>query len=310
MKKNKNFKIYALSGILLTLIFLLNFIIQQPLKTDSKASFIAISDICKQQCQNQKGELFSECNSKCMLSESRVFKISPIPTPVILSPCRQQCQNMKTGFMKEVCNVRCTQIEKQTIKISPKPTKSLPKPTSLPVNHDLIKLLPTVINKIPTPTRTLVPTTTAQSKNGPYFEFGQTNFTAKIGQEFKIDVLINTFQGVDISSADMLVKYESSTLSLVNMTNLQEIFSSKSMANKDSQIYVAGFNKTRSESINANNRKIFVTLVFKPIKVGQTGLSFICAQGATTDSNIIKVDAYSSDIIDCSKNNESSISIQ
>jgi hypothetical protein len=231
----------------------------------------------------------------------------------LLLQCLTKCINSlpatDTQFMKDVASAKCNLTCQRDISdINPIPdapiipTKIPPNGISNPIFGGTI--VPT--SRIQKPT--IMPTMAPALR--PYFSFKQPSVTSKLNQNFKVDAMFNTFKGAEITSIDMYIRYDSRKIEFVRSTYLNKIFDDVRVVSvTPNEIYIFGANATRNKVVNLTAKQVLATLEFKPKKEGQTILSFNCTQGYTNDSNIIRNDMNSSDIIDCSKNNKSTVNI-
>lgn len=208
-----------------------------------------------------------------------------------LTKCIEDTQVNETQFMKDVAEAKC----------------------NLTCQRDVMRAQVTdpglsgEIESIKTPSRAVVPTIPAQIK--PYFSFEKTDFTATVDEEFKVKTLINTFKGVPIISADMIIKYDSNMLELIEVGDMSALFQDGPWKTNENSIYITRLTTTTGRFVDVEGKNVFASLKFRPKKTGNAILMFDCVRGDTGDSNIILNNTNSDDIIDCSKNNQTTIRI-
>lgn len=207
-----------------------------------------------------------------------------------LTKCIKNTQKDNTQFMKDVASAKCNLMCQRDIS-----NTEVTNPVSINITT------PTKFPSRP------VPTIPPQKK--PYFSFEKTSFTTVLNREFKVNTLINTFKGVPITSADMIVKYDPNMLELVEVTDMSALFEDGSWKKDEKSIYIARFTFTAGRFVDVAGRNVFASLKFKPKKAGNTILTFDCVRNNTGDSNIILNSMNSDDIIDCSKNNRTTVKI-
>lgn len=136
---------------------------------------------------------------------------------------------------------------------------------------------------------------TARSASAAVFTLEPATRIAAPGELFSVDLKVDT-QGEAVTSADALLNFDSSILSVTSVTpgtffpqNFEPVISA-------SQVYIAG--SVEKVTQNRTGTGLLSTINFKAIGSGVTPLSFECIPGKTFDSNINKDTTEPTDNLD------------
>lgn len=136
--------------------------------------------------------------------------------------------------------------------------------------------------------------------------FEPTTVNTSAGQTFEINVNVNAGTE-EIRGADAYILYDNNLLE-VQQVNAGNFFPTVSYdTSQPGKIIINGILEDPATTRTGSGK--LATIIFKAKTNGSTLLRFDCTAGVTTDSNIIKADTNSTDIIDCSANNQASINI-
>jgi hypothetical protein len=124
------------------------------------------------------------------------------------------------------------------------------------------------------------------------------------------DVKINVEVGSEQStSVDVFISYDASVFDLgtTPVTTGGFFPSIANVTNQPGKLYIAGL-VTEAGQYRTGTGTL-ATITFKPKTTGTSTLSFDCSPGVSGDSNIVKNDTNSTDIINCSDNNTAKVEI-
>lgn len=140
-----------------------------------------------------------------------------------------------------------------------------------------------------------------------FLKFTPSSVTGSIGTNFDIKVDIDT-DGEEIIAFDARILYPSNLIELQSIKEGTFITIGDKDTTELGKIYVNGVVPDPATSIKGQGTA--VTLTFKPKANGSDKLTFVCIPGETAfDSNIGKNDINTTDIIVCSKNGESAVTV-
>jgi len=139
------------------------------------------------------------------------------------------------------------------------------------------------------------------SVNAASLQFDKSTVSVTSGNSFSISVTVQP--GSDaLSSTDTYVTYDASYLTVGTVT-AGELFPTVSHDESTlGKIYIAGMVNDPTDSISSAGT--LATITFQAVKTGSTSLTFDCST-----SKIIKNDINASDVMTCSQNGSSAISI-
>lgn len=136
--------------------------------------------------------------------------------------------------------------------------------------------------------------------------FDPSSVSKNAGEAFDIKVDANA--GSDqITSVDAYITYDANVLEVQSVTNgtfFPTVTKDTSQAGK---VYIAGL--VDDPATSKTGTGTLATITFKGKTSGSAILAFTCTQGSTSDSNITKNDLNATDIITCSSNGSSAITI-
>lgn len=137
-------------------------------------------------------------------------------------------------------------------------------------------------------------------------QFDPATVSATVGQPF--DMKINATLGTDpVTSVDVYVLYDPALVEVVSAVK-GTLFPTVSQSLAQSgKAYISGLVDDPATAKTGNGT--VATITFKAKTNGTATLKFDCTQGSTTDSNINKNDAGSTDLIQCSSNGQSVVTI-
>ncbi len=141
----------------------------------------------------------------------------------------------------------------------------------------------------------------SQKIEAAYLRFDPNSVNSSSGNSFDVKVVLEP--GNDqVYSADIYVIYDSSLLKVTNV-KAESLFSTVSHDESTSgKIYIAAMVNDPTQSISTAGA--VTTITFQALKDGSEELSFDCA-----NSKIIKNDANATNVLNCSQNTKSSITI-
>lgn len=137
-------------------------------------------------------------------------------------------------------------------------------------------------------------------------QFDPATVSTTNGSTFEVKVNVNA-GSEQVTTIDAYVSFDSSLLeasSVKNGTFFPTVYSDTS---KTGKVYVAGI--VDDPATSKTGTGTVATVVFKAKKDGSGTLTFDCTQGSSTDSNISKNDANATDVIECSANGRSTITV-
>lgn len=134
-------------------------------------------------------------------------------------------------------------------------------------------------------------------------KFDPTTISATNGKTFevKINVELGSEQA---TSVDAFITYDSTMFDLGTTPITAGTFfpSTANVTNQPGKVYIAGLVSEGGQY--RTDTGTLATITFKPKNTGASSMTFDCTPGVTaSDSNIIKNDTNSSDIINCAENN-------
>lgn len=113
---------------------------------------------------------------------------------------------------------------------------------------------------------------------------------------FQVKVNVNT-SGVDTTSADAVVKYDSTLLG-VDTVSYGSFYPTVLHSVQSNKLYISGMVSNPGSVINGTGT--LATINFRALAPGSATISFDCTSGKTDDSNVTKNDTNATDILDCS----------
>lgn len=153
-----------------------------------------------------------------------------------------------------------------------------------------------------------------EAKAASNFTLSPSSGTFNVGDQIKVTVGIDS--GTDkVFSADVVMVFDASKLEFVDSAavplNPPTFLFSKGINNFDNaagtlNIALAPVSSNSNEAAVAKGD--LITLTFKAKATGTGTLSFSCAAGSTTDTNIINQDI--TDVVNCASNQSGSYTIQ
>ncbi|KXK08825.1 MAG: Cohesin domain protein [Microgenomates bacterium OLB22] len=127
------------------------------------------------------------------------------------------------------------------------------------------------------------------------------------GQEISVGVIVDA--GTDqILGTDVKLQYDASILQIVNISDGTYLPIGKKLTNEPGMIYIAGIVESAGQT--KTGKGTLATVKFKALKNGSVTLSFLCQENQTAgDSNIVNNDVSPKDIISCSDNGSSVVTV-
>lgn len=130
--------------------------------------------------------------------------------------------------------------------------------------------------------------------------------TTVVGNTFEVKLAVNS-GGEEINAVDAFIIYDASILEVQSVTDGAFFPTVLHDTKKSGKAYVAGMvDNPGTFKVGAGT---VATLIFKAVKNGSTTLVFDCTQGSTTDSNVVKNDLNATDIIVCSSNGSTQVTV-
>lgn len=139
-------------------------------------------------------------------------------------------------------------------------------------------------------------------------KFDPANISASKGVSF--DVKVNVEIGSEQStSVDAFITYDASMFDLGSTPVTTGGFFPQiaNVTNQPGKLYIAGL-VTEGGQFRTGTGTLAI-INFKPKNTGTATMSFDCASGVSGDSNIVKNDTNSTDIINCSENNTARVEV-
>lgn len=146
--------------------------------------------------------------------------------------------------------------------------------------------------------------------------FDQATVSTSVNQTFTITIIVDS-KDEQINSSDVYVLYDQTYLtaqSVIPKSTTLDTFSDETffpiiLSNLQTagRAYIAAM--IDLPGTYKTGRGTIASIVFKALKNGTTDLTFDCTAGVTTDSNIVKNDVQSTDIIECGANGKAVITI-
>ncbi len=133
-----------------------------------------------------------------------------------------------------------------------------------------------------------------------YFKFDKTTVSANANDTFQLAVVIDA-ESDQLSSADSYVTYDSSVLEAQSVAN-GSFFPTVTNNITSGKIYIAGMVDDAATSKTGSGT--LATITFKALKSGSATAAFDCQS-----SKIIKNDINASNVMVCSKNGTSAVSV-
>ena len=138
-------------------------------------------------------------------------------------------------------------------------------------------------------------------------QFDPSSASCEIDATCTIKLVIDA-GGDEILATDARIAYDSSVVSVQSITNGDFLTIGKKDFAKNGEIYIAGIVNDPADFKTGSGT--LATIVFLGKADGKTTLSFTCKPGETaTDSNVAKNDLNATDIIQCSDNTTSVLTI-
>lgn len=159
----------------------------------------------------------------------------------------------------------------------------------------------------------LLATNTKAVMAGPHQSFTPSSGEYSVGQDFSVTVKMES-GGEVIGGADGVGTYDSNILELVSVEKASSLVFSTTDDGGNCSISEFELGKfsyscySNSNTSSNSNSGDLVVFNFKGKTVGTGSVTFTCAQGSTTDTNIIKTDPVE-DVIVCSENVNGSYTI-
>lgn len=139
-----------------------------------------------------------------------------------------------------------------------------------------------------------------------FLKFDKTSVSVKSGETFSIQVIVDA--GTEnILGVDAYILYDSALLeaqSVANGTFFDSVVHSLTTAGK---AYIAGL--VEDPATSRTGTGTIATITFKALKSGSGTLSYDCRTGASDSSKVVKNDIDATNIIECSKNGSSSVTV-
>lgn len=140
-----------------------------------------------------------------------------------------------------------------------------------------------------------------------FLSFDPETISTSVGQEISVDVVLDT-DGKQILATDAKIQYDSSVLQVVDVTDGDFLSVGKKSFEEAGQIYIAGLVESAGEFKTGSG--VVATVKFKALKNGTATVSYLCTPGETAnDSNIANNDIDATDVIVCTDNGTSVITV-
>ncbi|MDH7476323.1 MAG: cohesin domain-containing protein [Microgenomates group bacterium] len=137
-------------------------------------------------------------------------------------------------------------------------------------------------------------------------EFNPATITTSAGQSFDLNIVINA--GSDqITSVDAFIVYDANLLEVVSVTDGTFFPTISKDTSVTGKAYIAGM--VNDPATYKTGSGTLASIRFTAKANGVANVTFDCAQGLTTDSNITKNDLNATDIIQCASNGSASVVI-
>ncbi|MFA6005881.1 MAG: cohesin domain-containing protein [Patescibacteria group bacterium] len=136
----------------------------------------------------------------------------------------------------------------------------------------------------------------AQSVSAATMQFSPSSGSYSTGTAFQVQVIVNT-QGVDTTSSDAVIKYDSAILA-VDSVSYGSLYPTVLHSVQNNKLYISGMVSNPGSVINSSGT--LATINFKGLTASPGTISFDCTTGQTNDSNVTKNDTNATDILDCS----------
>lgn len=132
------------------------------------------------------------------------------------------------------------------------------------------------------------------------FDPSNINATKGVPFEVKVNVEIGSEQ---VTSVDVFITYDASMFDLGSTPVTTGGFFPQiaNVTNQPGKLYIAGLVVEAGQYRTGTGTVAIIN--FKPKTTGTSTMSFDCAAGVSGDSNIVKNDTNSTDIINCAENN-------
>ncbi len=137
-------------------------------------------------------------------------------------------------------------------------------------------------------------------------QFDPVTVSTTVGQTF--DVKLNANLGSDtVTSVDAYVLYDPSLLDVVSVSKGTLFPTVSQSLTQSGKAYVGAL--VDDPATAKTGMGTLATMTFKAKANGTATLKYDCTQGSTTDTNVNKNDANSTDVVQCSSNGQSVVTI-
>jgi hypothetical protein len=135
--------------------------------------------------------------------------------------------------------------------------------------------------------------------------FDKTTVSVEANNTFEIQVVVDA--GSDqVNSTSAYVNYDATVLQAQSVT-AGTFFSTVTNNITSGQVYLIGLIDTVGDYRTGSGT--LATITFKSLKNGEATLSFLCQTGSSTTSTIIKNDINATNLITCSENGTTSVTV-